>query len=47
MAAKWNTGYDQVTYGYIDTATKVKPTITCFALDFISRLVPHIPPNQT
>jgi hypothetical protein len=35
----------QVTYWYIDMATKVKQTITCSALDFISRLVPHIPPK--
>jgi hypothetical protein len=35
----------QVTYWYIDSNTKQRVTITCSALDFISRLVPHIPPK--
>jgi hypothetical protein len=35
----------QVTYWYIDSNTKQRVTMTCSALDFISRLVPHIPPK--
>ena len=40
-------GYDgqMATYWYIDTDTRQRVTITCSALDFISRLVPHIPPK--
>jgi hypothetical protein len=34
-----------VTYWYIDTATGLRQTVTCSALDFISRMVPHIPPK--
>jgi len=35
----------QVTYWYTDTQTKQRVTVTCSALDFISRMVPHIPPK--
>ena len=35
----------QVTYWYIDSNTKQRVTVSCSALDFISRLVPHIPPK--
>jgi predicted RNA-binding Zn-ribbon protein involved in translation (DUF1610 family) len=47
LATSHLTAYDgqQVTYWYIDTATKAKQTVTCSALDFISRLIPHIPPK--
>ena len=34
-----------VTYWYIDTATGLRQTVTCSALDFTSCLVPHIPPK--
>ena len=34
-----------VTYWYIDTATGLRQTVTCSVLDFISCLVPHIPPR--
>jgi hypothetical protein len=48
LATSHLTAYDsqQVTYWYLDTATKVKQTVTCSALNFISRLVPHIPPRE-
>jgi len=47
LATSHLTAYNgqQVTYWYIDTATDEKQTVTCSALDFISRLVPHIPPK--
>ena len=47
LATSHLSAYDgqQVTYWYIDTATSVRQTITCSALDFISRLVPHMPPQ--
>lgn len=35
----------RVTYWYKDSATQQPVTVTCSALDFISRLVPHIPPK--
>jgi hypothetical protein len=35
----------QVTYWYIDSNTQQRVTITCSALDFISHIVPHIPPK--
>ena len=40
-------GYDgqQVIFWYIDTSTHQRKTVTCSALDFISLLVPHIPPK--
>ena len=40
-------GYDgqMVTYFYTDTYTGERVTVTCPALDFISRTVPHIPPK--
>ncbi len=43
LATSHLAAYDgqQVTYWYIDTATKVKQTVTCSALDLISRLIPH------
>ncbi len=46
LATSHVTAYDghQVTYWYTDTRTGQKQTVTCSALDFISRLVPHIPP---
>jgi len=34
-----------VTYFYTDTYTGERITVTCSALDFISRLIPHIPPK--
>jgi hypothetical protein len=47
LATSHITAYDgqQVTYWYIDTATGMKQTVTGSALDFISRLVVHIPPK--
>jgi hypothetical protein len=41
------TDYDgqSVTYWYTDTSTGQRVTVTCSALDFISRMVPHIPPK--
>ena len=47
LATSHITRYDgwHVTYWYIDTATHQRITVTCSALDFISRLVPHIPPK--
>ena len=41
-------GYDgqMVTYWYTDTYTGERVTVTCPALDFISRMVPHIPPKR-
>jgi len=34
-----------VTYWYSDSATGQRITVTCSALDFISRLIRHIPPK--
>jgi hypothetical protein len=34
-----------VIFWYIDTSTHQHKTVTCSALDFISLLVPHIPPK--
>jgi hypothetical protein len=47
LATSHLTGYDgqQVTYWYTDTYTGQRITVTCSALDFISRLIPHIPPK--
>ncbi len=47
LATSHLTAYDgqQVSYWYIDTYTGERQTATCSALDFISRLVPHIPPK--
>ena len=47
LATSRLTDYDgqRVTYWYLDTATGVKQTVTGSALDFISRLVVHIPPK--
>jgi Putative transposase len=47
LATSHLTAYDgqQVTYWYTDTLTGEKQTVNCSALDFISRLVPHIPPK--
>jgi hypothetical protein len=41
------THYDgqSVTYWYIDSNSHQRVTVTCTALDFISRMVPHIPPK--
>lgn len=35
----------RVTFWYQDTQTGERQTVVCTALDFISRLVPHIPPK--
>ena len=47
LATSHLTGYDgqQVTYWYTDTYTGQRITVTCSALDFISRLIPHLPPK--
>lgn len=47
LATSHLTAYDgdRVTYWYNDTLTGEKQTVTCSPLDFISRLVPHIPPK--
>ncbi len=47
LATSHITDYDgqQVTYWYKDTYTAQRITVTCSALDFISRMVPHIPPK--
>ena len=47
LATSHLTAYNgqRVTYWYTDTLTGEKQTVTCSALDFISRLVPHIPPK--
>ncbi len=47
LATSHITAYDghTVTYWYTDTQTKQRVTVTCSALDFISRLAPHIPPK--
>jgi hypothetical protein len=47
LATSHITDYDgqQVTYWYIDTYINQRVTITCSALDFISHMVPHIPPK--
>ena len=45
LATSHLTGYDGqlVTYWYTDTYTGQRITVTCSALDFISRLIPHLP----
>jgi hypothetical protein len=47
LATSHLTAYDgqQVTYWYIDTSTDQRTTVTGSALDFISRLIPHLPPK--
>jgi hypothetical protein len=47
LATSHLTAYDdhQVTYWYVDTATDQRITVTCSALDFISRLIQHLPPK--
>lgn len=47
LATSHITHYDgwHVTYWYIDTYSKQRVTVTCSALDFISRLIPHLPPK--
>jgi hypothetical protein len=47
LATSHLTDYDgeRVTFWYLDTQTGVRQTVTCSALDFTSRLVPHIPPK--
>ena len=47
LATSHLTGYDgqQVIFWYIDTSTHQRKTVTCSTLDFISLLVPHIPPK--
>lgn len=47
LATSHLTAYDgqQVTYWYADTLTGERQTVTCSALDFISRLIPHVPPK--
>ena len=48
LATSHITSYDgqQVTYWYKDTYTGQRVTLTCSALDFISRLIPNIPPAR-
>jgi hypothetical protein len=47
LATSHITNYDGqlVTYWYIDSNTGQRVSVTCSALDFISRMVPHIPPK--
>jgi hypothetical protein len=47
LATSHITNYDGqlVTYWYVDSNTHQRVTVTCSALDFISRMVPHIPPK--
>lgn len=47
LATSHLTAYDgqQVTYWCTNTLTGEKQTVTCSPLEFISRLVPHIPPK--
>ena len=47
LATSHITNYDGqfVTYWYVDSNSGQRVTVTCPALDFISRMIPHLPPT--